>query len=171
MFMENKCRWKSFLVLFFFLRVLQVNTKHSGEYFYVSSLGNPQTADYQAAEGCCCSNCFPSKQTNEKLGVKEICREVRYCGHGSTGNELHVRLEECGQDCKICFHLGNRNVLKKKEFVTEIARGFISANETRLIWDRFSREKWLSEANFPFCDVLQVQISPNSHLDITADVL
>lgn len=47
-----------------------MNTKHSGEYFYVSSLGNPQTADYQAAEGCCCSNYFPSKQTNEKLGDK-----------------------------------------------------------------------------------------------------
>lgn len=99
-----------------------MNIKHSGEYFYVSSLGNPQTADYQAAEGCRCSNCFPSKQTNEKLGVKEVFREVRYSGrHGSTGNELRVHLEEYGQDCEICFHLGNRNVLKKKEFVTEIA--------------------------------------------------
>lgn len=52
MLMENKCRWKSFCFVFcFFLRVLQVNTKHTGEYFYVSSLGNPQTADYQASRG------------------------------------------------------------------------------------------------------------------------
>lgn len=92
-------------------------------------------------KGAAAQTAFHPSRQMKSWGVKEICREVRYCGHGSTGNELHVRLEECGQDCKICFHLGNRNVLKKKEFVTEIARGFISANETRLIWDSFSREK------------------------------
>lgn len=76
---------------------------------------------------CDSSYCAPVKRPaaqrafhlNRQIKRRGGKAEVRYCGHGSAGNELQVR--------------GERYVCERKKEFLSISSGFISTDELRII--------------------------------------